>query len=172
VRGCWHRMKRKRQDWTVGDVFTVKTSNARYAVGQVLDHPGPLVSVAVALFDHILEAPDAALSSELSRARLISAVFTSDDLLDSGRWQVVGRRAIALPRKVFPGAHTLAKGGVGEKVIGSFNLATFVEAYFGLAPWDRFQDPAYMDKLLISPARKPTKLIFKSDTNRSGRAED
>jgi hypothetical protein len=155
-------MKRTPQTWKIGDVFTIPTSDVRYAVGQVIDHPGPLRSVAVALFAPLLDAPDAALSRDLSESSLISTVFTSDDLLDSGRWHVVGPRPVTVPADAFPGEHTLALGGVGNKVIGSANLAAFVEAYFALGPWDRFLDPTYMDKLLISPDKKPKTLVFKS----------
>lgn len=116
----------------------------------------------MALFDQIESKPEAALAGDVSRAKLISTVFTTDDLLDSGRWHVVGRKPVTIPEEMFPGEHTLARGGVGEKVIGSANLAAFVEAYFGLGPWDRFHDPAYMDKLLISPAKKPKNIVFKA----------
>ena len=157
-------MKRARQPWDIGDVFTVPTSDGRYAVGQAIDYPGPLRSVAVALFAHILNTHAAALVQDVSSAKLISAVFTSDDLLESGRWHVAGRKPVTIPAAMFPGEHTLARGGVGNKVIGSANLAAFVEAYFGLGPWDRFADPTYMDQLLISRDKKPKKLVFKSVT--------
>jgi hypothetical protein len=157
-------MKRKKQAWEIGDVFTVPTSDGRYAVGQAIDYPGPLRSVAVALFAHIVNTLDEALARDVLPAKLISTVFTTDDLLASGRWHVAGAKPVSIPAALFPGEHTKARGGVGNKVIGSANLATFVEAYFGLGAWDFFADPTYMDQLLISPDKKPKKLVLKAVT--------
>ena len=38
----------------------------------------------------------------------------------------------------------------------------FIKAYFSLAPWDDWHDPEYLDKLLISPDKKPENLIYKN----------
>ena len=38
----------------------------------------------------------------------------------------------------------------------------FIKAYFSLAPWDDWHDPEYLDKLLISPDKKPESLIYKN----------
>lgn len=39
----------------------------------------------------------------------------------------------------------------------------FIKAYFSLAPWDDWHDPEYLDKLLISPDKKPENLIIKTN---------
>lgn len=38
----------------------------------------------------------------------------------------------------------------------------FIKAYFSLALWDDWHDPEYLDKLLISPDKKPENLIYKN----------
>ena len=38
----------------------------------------------------------------------------------------------------------------------------FIKAYFSLAPWDDWHDTEYLDKLLISPDKKPENLIYKN----------
>jgi hypothetical protein len=38
----------------------------------------------------------------------------------------------------------------------------FLDAFRGLAPWDAFKNPAYLDRLLVSPAKKPTTRIVLS----------
>jgi len=48
------------------------------------------------------------------------------------------------------------------KIVGSANIAEFLNAYYGLVPWDDWADPNYLDKLLISPDKKPKNIIFKN----------
>jgi len=38
----------------------------------------------------------------------------------------------------------------------------FLNAYYALRAWDDWYDPAYFDGLLLSPEKKPTRLMFKS----------
>ena len=52
-------------------------------------------------------------------------------------------------------------GWVGAKVIGSGNVNKFMNAYFGLSLWDDWHDPTYLDRLLVSPEKRPAKLILK-----------
>jgi len=41
-------------------------------------------------------------------------------------------------------------------------VENFLNAFHGLAPWDRYKDPNYFDEMLISEAIKPQVLVFKS----------
>jgi hypothetical protein len=83
-------------------------------------------------------------------------VFSTRDLLDDGVWPVVGNRPVAVPKKLFLWEHTRSSGWVGAKVIGSGIPNELLDAFRGLAPWDAYKDPAYLDGLLVSPAKKPT----------------
>src|SRR5215471_2046593 len=115
-----------------------------------------------AFFDHRTDHPEEAMETNLSSSGVFSVVFATRDLLDSGAWRIVGRRPVELPSEMFPYENTREAGWVGAKVIGSGNLNEFVNAYFGLTPWDDWKDPTYLDKLLISPDKKPKKLLLKS----------
>jgi hypothetical protein len=42
--------------------------------------------------------------------------------------------------------------GIAEKLL---------DAYNALVPWDYWHDPAYFDKLLASPERKPMNVLYK-----------
>jgi len=46
-------------------------------------------------------------------------------------------------------------------VIGSAIVNEFLNAYYALQPWDDWKDPHYLDSLLVSPDKKPTKLLYK-----------
>ena len=51
---------------------------------------------------------------------------------------------------------------VGVKVIDSGIIIKFLNAFYGMFPWDHFHDPEYLDKLLVSSKLKPTqRLVFK-----------
>jgi hypothetical protein len=74
---------------------------------------------------------------------------------------VVDNRPVILPRESLPYESLRSSGFVGAKVIGSRNVNDFVNAYYGFLPWDSFKNSEYFDQLLVSPSKKPTKLIFK-----------
>ena len=44
---------------------------------------------------------------------------------------------------------------MGAKVVGSANVGALCDAFYGLARWDDWKDPEYLDKLLLSPEKKP-----------------
>ena len=75
---------------------------------------------------------------------------------------MVGRAEPVTPTHLLPFEHTRARGWVGAKVYGSGIVARFLAAYHRLAPWDDWADPAYLDRLLIAPEKKPADVIRKS----------
>jgi hypothetical protein len=64
-------------------------------------------------------------------------------------------------RSDFPYEHLRKSGWVGAKIRGAGVVEEFINAFYGLLPWDSRYDPEYFDKLLISPAKRPSRLIFK-----------
>lgn len=150
-------MGKKRQLWQVGDLFCVPTVDGRQALGQIIGRePDVLDSVAVALFDQRFETPVEAEAATLRNPDgIYSVLFTTRDLLDSGGWQVVGKADVVLGNGLYPYEHLRGNGFIGAKIIGSGIVTKFVNAYFGLMPWDDWKDPLYLDQLLISAAKKP-----------------
>lgn len=159
-------MKRKSKDqpWAAGDLFVVKLSNDKFAVGQVLGHePGAMDAASIALFDGCLERAEDAERCEVSEARVIFALLATRDLLDMGEWRVVSRKPIELPRRKFPFEKLRRRDWVGAEITGSGNVAEVLEAYFGLAPWDGWYDADYVDQLLYDPSRKPKNVKLRAD---------
>ena len=156
-------MGRRRQAWSVGSVFTVALKDGQHALGQVISYePEVLNSVGVALFDSRVPTREDALVGEPALANAFAILFATRDLLDSGVWQVSGDRAVAIPKRLFPYEHLRATGFIGARVIGSGIITEFLNAFYALAPWDDWHDPQYLDRLLLSPAKKPQRLVYKN----------
>lgn len=161
-------MKRRKavQSWNSGDCFGIPLLNGSSLLGQVLAwEPTVLNSVSCALFDQTIQQGNRIPSPEISR--LFSTVMTTRDLLDCGRWKIVGSCEIEVPRNQFPFETLRPSGYIGAKVIGSRNIEEFANAFSGLSPWDDWADPHYLDQLLISPSVKPRRLRYKSETSSS-----
>jgi hypothetical protein len=156
-------MSAKRRKWNIGNAFAVPTCDGRYLAGQIIGREeNVLNSVTIALFDEVRGSAEEIGFADLGESQLFSTLFATRDLLDSGRWKIVGDRPVVLPKKLFPFEHRRASGFVGAKVIGSAIINEFVNAYLGLVPWDDWKDPTYLDKLLISPSKRPSTILLKS----------
>ncbi len=154
-------MARRKAKWSEGSVFLVPQSDGLCSVGHVLKlTPGALNSAVCAFYD-IRVRPGAGVSGdELSADKLISIQFTTPDLLNSGVWALVIQcapkhleRMTRLP--ALEKAHF-----VGAVVVGSGNVMEFLDAFYGLRAWDDYADPAYFDKLLLTPDKKPSRPIL------------
>jgi hypothetical protein len=146
-------------------VFSISTSDGRFAIGQVVgQEPNLLRSVTAALFDErhnsIEEAREHAICDP---STLFAILFVTVNHLESGDWHIVGHRSVSVDARFNSHEHTRVQGFVGAKVVGSGIVNDFVEAFYGLAPWDDWNDPHYLDSLLISDAAKPVgRLVYKN----------
>ena len=155
-------MGRRKQAWKIGDVFLVQNADGQFSAGQIVGREADVLnSVTVALFRKRFSEPEEAECAELTEDDAISIVFTTRDLLDSGDWSVIGTRRILIRHDVLPHENLRAKKFVGAKVYGSGIVMKFMDAFFGLAPWDDFHDPRYLERLLLSIDLKPQQLVLK-----------
>lgn len=156
-------MVKRKQKWEIGDVFTVQTLDGKYVVGQIVGQEVKVLnSVTVAFFNQRFDSEDLAKEFETSELdKVISVVFSTRDLLDSGKWHVINNKNVHIPIKYMPFEHLRSAGFVGAKVIGSGNMEEFLNAYYALSPWDDWYDPNYLDQLLISSDKKPSNLVYK-----------
>jgi hypothetical protein len=162
--------KKQLQAWGLGDVFLVQTKDGMNVVGQIVaQERQALNSVTCAFFDiRVRDEREVKALSVLPTDRVFSILFVSRDLLDRGVWRVVGRLPVAIPQDQLPYEHLRAKGWVGATVTGSGIVSKFLNAYYALAPWDDWKDPAYLDRLLVSPDKKPVRLILKGQKEENG----
>lgn len=147
--------------WSEGSIFLVPQSDGRYSVGQVLRRvPQALNSVLSSYYDHRVASVAPVAAATLLAETPISIQFTTPDLLDDGRWVVVGQAA-PMHLDMLKDLDELERNQfVGASVRGSANMAAFLNAFYGLEPWDAFADPLYLDKLLLHPERKPSRLVY------------
>jgi hypothetical protein len=153
------------QSWGIGDMFLVKNLDGSECIGQIVGQERDVLnSVSCAFFDRRINRKSDLEEIQTLPPELVFAVlFVTRDLLDSGVWRVVGRFPVTLPREYFPYERLRANAYVGAKVVGSKNVNEFLNAFYGLRPWDDWKDPAYLDKLLISSAKKPSHVKYKAD---------
>lgn len=158
-------MPQKKQPWRVGDVFTVRTSDGMFVLGQIVGREADVLnSVSLAFFDVRVADPRDAVGAELNAELVFSIVFSTQDLLDSGRWTVAENRPPAVDSQQRPYEELRSSGFVGAIVRGSAIVEEFLNAYYALSPWDDWADPMYLDHLLTSLSKKPRGLIYERNS--------
>ena len=155
-------MARKKQAWQEGDYFSIPLADGTFVMAQVLKYePQALNSVICAIFIEMIEKQPSGAPRSIDENKLISVLFVTRDLLDSGVWFVFGRGPTIDPQKYIGLEDLRRKGFVGTEIIGSGNVIKLMNAFYGLIPWNSFYDPHYLDKLLVSPDRKPRTVLLK-----------
>jgi hypothetical protein len=154
------------QEWEAGDLFTVKLIDGTYAIGQVVDISIPHTA-SCAFFNRRNHAPVPKPAPKLTPEDIIAGATVIEAHLDRGAWEIFSRCPILLAKNKWPNEATRNKGWVGSRVYTGAILEDFLNAYYALAPWDKFYDPYYLDKILIDPSKKPSRLIYKSSDWRS-----
>jgi hypothetical protein len=150
------------QSWQIGDYFWIKLKNGSYMFGQILDASIPHTA-SCAFFERTTTVPPNADVAEGSLVDDVIATATVIEAhLDRGAWRVFSRGAVVLPKPSWPNESTRDKGWIGSKVYSGAIIESFLNAYQGLEPWNQYHDPSYLDKLLISPSKKPANLFFKT----------
>jgi hypothetical protein len=162
-------MSKRRQAWSVGDVFLVENKDGLWTVGQIVGQETDVLnSVTCAFYDLRVRGESEGSLREFSLEAPFAVLFVTRDFLDAGVWPVAGHQPIKLRKDQLPYEHLRERGFVGAKVIGTRIISEFLNAFYGLTPWDDWKDPTYLDGLLISPDRKPQGLVFKKRDSGSG----
>jgi len=150
--------RRKKQCWSVGDIFSIQGRNGNWSIGQILDRMLPNV-VTCAFYALWYSGNTHPEKIELVPDHLISCVSVSCEQLDYGKWKVIGHQQPAVGRDDWPNEKLRDSGWVGAKIYDAGIIEEFLDAFYGLVPWDDWHDPNYLDQLLVSPEKKP-KLCF------------
>ena len=140
-----------------GDNFLAPLNDGTCSQGQVPSYEPQAMNSAVCAFSSLRHGGLDPIPDE----SLIAILFVTRDLLDSGRWHTVNNGPmIPWEDRIDIGARR-KEDFIGTKIQGSFNAATFLNAYHKLLPWNAYFDPEYLDKLLISRDRKPADVLLK-----------
>jgi len=151
---------KKRQQWDVGDLFLIRQQDGLWSAGQILDRM--MANVASCAFYAVRVAEPNSLGPSLPPDSLIAVATVTRDGLDSGAWKVVGHAPIGVERRLWPNEPFRDVGWIGAKIYDAGIIEEFLDAFHGLVPWDKWKDPNYLDRLLISPDKKPAKLLYKT----------
>jgi hypothetical protein len=149
-----------KQKWKEGDVFLVPQRDGVCTVGQVLDVMMKNVA-SVALYDVRIPCGDGAGRFDLKEESLIASLSVTRHLLDEGKWRVVGHQPISLDRAVWPNENTRDRLWVGSVTYDAEIAEELLDAYNGLAAWDDWADPTFLDTLLAALDRKPKHVYYK-----------
>jgi hypothetical protein len=150
------------QSWRVGDVFLVPLIDGKWAVGQVVGREAiALNSASCAFFDAVVRRSNDDLPQDLfSMDNVYSVIFVTRELLDNGKWTIVGNRPVIVERAQLPFEQLRSVGFVGAKIVGGGIVNKFVNAFHGLHPWDSLHDPQYFDKLLVPWRSRPEHVVL------------
>lgn len=158
---------RKKIDWSPGDLFTVRLKDNSRVIGQVLDLMMPNI-VSVAFADIRLDDDSSTVDpSSFSRERAFATLSTWRDPLDSGHWPIVGHKPFVLQRREWPNEQYRSNDWIGAKHYNTALVEAFLNAYYGLAPWDTWYDPLFFDRLLFDGTKRPPNVILTKAQNGS-----
>jgi len=133
-----------------------------FSLGQIIEiEPQALNSAICAYFARRANDFSLGVARELGKNDVVSVLFVTRDLLDSGDWRVFSEGKAIDATQYFPLDDLRRKGFVGTKVIGSGIANTLMNAYYGLHAWNSFHKPDYLDGLLVAPDRKPKSVMLK-----------
>lgn len=158
------KKRRRKQTWDIGDLFTIPLSDGTFCIGKVVGfEPKALNSAVCAFYAHrVNNIPNSNVELELNDEELISVLFATRDLLDSGDWRVFSHCTDKFFLDKYINLSALRNNGfIGVKSIGSGLIIDLMNAYYILAPWNDYFDPNYLDSLLISPDKKPRNVMLK-----------
>ena len=79
----------------------------------------------------------------------ISVQLVTPDLLRRKVWPIRGNAPVVVPMRLRTYEPFRSKEWVGAKIRGSGNMRELLLAYRGLAAWNDFHDPHYLDSLLL-----------------------
>jgi len=152
-------MKKKRIKCESGDVFTVVLKNGEKCFGQILDFQMTNI-IRVAFFDGVFAAEVNIEPDIIIKMKVFSMIATDKHFMTAGEWPIIGSAPVLVKETDFPNEEFRAKEWVGSVHYSATLVEEFLNAYYGLTPWDDYFDPNYLDKFLLNPNDKPHKLIY------------
>jgi hypothetical protein len=145
--------------WRAGDFFSIPLEDGSFSLGQVISVEKPALNSAVcAFFSRRRKEDFRKLEPSLTHDDLLSVQFATRELLDSGVWKVFAHDSPFDIGNYLDLSRVRAARYIGTKVIGCGALRRLMNAYFGLERWDVLHDPTYLERLLVSPGKKPVSI--------------
>jgi hypothetical protein len=145
-----------------GHVFLVPTCAGDFVPGQVvaLEKRG-MLCISCGLFDQRVSGTDEAKHLPLDETKCFSTLLATPSSFNDG-WSTIRNERLVIPKRLFPFENELSKKrGIGSKIYDPGIIEDFVDAFYGLKPWNMYFKADYFDKMLLSPDKKPAFLVYK-----------
>jgi len=153
-------MAKHKQGWKMGDIFAIRQSDGEFTTGQVIDIMMPNV-ITCGFFESRSKSIDSISISDIAPQSAIACISCTREQLDFGAWNILGHRTPLLDKRLCANEQYRAKRWIGAKIYDAAIVEDFLEAFFCLLPWDKYFDPKYFDKMLISPEKKAAAAFIK-----------
>jgi hypothetical protein len=157
------KMRKKKINWQINDVFAIPLLNGKYSVGYILDQR-MVNTVRIALYDEVVvNLADIDVSILVNTDNLISLIEVTREQLDYNVWKIVGHKKTDIPVERYPNEQFRANKWINSIVYDAALAEDFVNAFNALIPWDDWYDPNFLDEFLVSTSKKPKKIIYKKN---------
>jgi len=141
------------------DIFLIPLLNGDYCVGQVID-PNATPSAALCLISQTSQSRDAPASAiDLVHAQSVLLITAAS--LNDGNWAIIGFEQLPNVTEVFDWRYEKIDTYQRYETYDPAVIEAFVNATFGLYPWDSFGE-GFFEKLLLNPDKRPEKAVLKS----------
>jgi hypothetical protein len=146
--------------WKPNDVFAIPLKNGDYAIGHILDQR-MVNTVRIALYNEVISDLNTISENLINDEHLVSLIEVTREQLDYGVWKIIGNILTIISIEKYANEQFRSNKWINYIVLYATVAETFMNAYLGLLPWDKYYDPDYFDKLLVNPSKKPSNLIYK-----------
>lgn len=135
-------------------IFAVPLLDGSHAIGVFHKFtPKPLNSCICSFYNYATNKTELEIENKLNRENAISLIFTTPDSLKAGKWLMLdGSKSVFQDSELPDFKYNQIGSYKGAKVYGSGIVRKFLNAYFGLMPWDMMKDPDYFQNLLLEGA--------------------
>jgi hypothetical protein len=151
--------RKRKQKWGKGTLFAVPLDDGSFTIGLVLAvEPDALNSFIGAFYLHRLHDEFASEDLTIDFPSPMAVQFVTRDLLDSGVWKVIAcLENVPDPGAYLPLTEMKRNRFVGVTVRGSGIVRKFLNAIYGLGPWNAYprMGEDYFDGFLLHPRFKP-----------------
>jgi hypothetical protein len=149
----------RKVDIRVGNVFRIPLLDDSSGGGQVLvDLRAEIGAIGIALIDRRF---DSSAAPEDRDDNVIAAMLATPELLERAQWPVVASAPACIEiERIVPVAAWRRNDWVGARIVGAGLAAHFMNAVFGLRPWDDWADEGYFDSLLAPGVGRPAGVVL------------
>lgn len=158
---------KKKIIWNNGDVFVISLKDKTLTIGQILDLQMENI-VRCSLYNERYNSIDEIKTKNVCQTKnLISLLSSSREMLDYNYWRIIGNVPIEINKSMYPNEEYKNKKWIGSISYDAELVEYFLNAFYGLSPWDDWYNPNYLDQFLIDKSKKPSNLILVGSGNAS-----